>query len=93
MRCAIIKSKVINKNKTMEILLGAVVSIVSQLLKKYVQPLGTIAVIGSVLLLSVLVGTAYYYLSMNTILLENLTKIALIAGGVYAFIFKQFQAE
>ena len=77
----------------MEILLGAVVSIVSQLLKKYVQPLGTIAVIGSVLLLSVLVGTAYYYLSMNTILLENLTKIALIAGGVYAFIFKQFQAE
>jgi hypothetical protein len=77
----------------MEILLGALVSVITQLIKKFIQPLGAAAVIGSVLVLSVLVGIGYYYLTLNTVLLEQLAKIALIAGGIYAFIFKQVQSD
>lgn len=74
----------------MELLLGALVSVVTQLIKKYISPLGNVWVILTVAVLSIIAGAVYYLLKGNEVLLQNLLSIFVSAGAVYAFIISQF---
>ena len=73
----------------MEIILGAVVSLITQGIKKYfgTSELGSLA---AVVIISLIGAGAYYFLA-NSIYWETLSQIFISAGAFYAFIIKRFQ--
>lgn len=75
----------------MEIFIGAIVSVITQLIRKYISPLGNAVVIGTVLALSLAGAIAYYAITLNPILWEQVAQIFGIAGGFYAFVWKQLE--
>lgn len=71
------------------IVIGAIVSIIVQLLK---TKFGTNsnATVSIVVLLSILVGSAYFFIK-DTSLLEPIVSILGFAGAIYVFIIKRFE--
>lgn len=73
------------------ILLAAIVSTIVQLLKRYIKPYGTTAIIGILIILSLISGAVYTWLTNNPVLLSQLTQIFLYAGSIYAYIWNPVQ--
>jgi hypothetical protein len=67
----------------MEIILGAVVSLLTQIIKKYIQPIGVIWVNMTVLILAIIFGLAYNYIYQDQVYITQLTSIAAYAAIIY----------
>ena len=72
------------------LIVGALVSLVVQIIKVYAGTRGTKSLAVSVFV-SLVAGTAYYLFSYNTALWEAVLQVLVYANAVYAVIIKQLE--
>jgi membrane protein YdbS with pleckstrin-like domain len=72
----------------MEIFIGAIVSTITQLIKKHIPEKLRILI---VIVLALIAGLIQFYLKQNVTLLQNVTAIFAYASGFYLLIIKQLE--
>ena len=72
----------------MELFIGAILSVFTQFVKKYIPESLRILV---VIVLAVSIGLVQFYLKQNAELLKNITNIFAYASGFYLLFIKQIE--